>query len=1054
MARVQRIGTSSPGSSTTGHLQGYRARAHASSLTVNKNVSTTSFASSAPAHPRSPAYLHANQSSSSLSQWSPGRKNFAKKIVNIGKPTDIEHGIHVEYNPERRKFMGIPDVWQNEVPTDDPLDTTCISPHLVPTPRPNSQDEHSIGWPYNVQHKAHVDVDVTGSGKVGLKGLPSEWKAVLEEQGISEQEIKQHPQALQKLMQLQLNDLELPPPSRPPPPPPKPLPNGMALNIAPRSPDPKSRQQMHVSSIQAKMDTTTNPRRTSSLNPAGRPPVDQPYPSKLHYPQTRPSPAPRSNSDNWDTKTVVASRSKLDYPPGTGRESAGGNGDYSRVRTHSAGATNTEISQNWKSSSRTSNDSESSTRTRTAESVVSGHTSSASIEGPADSTSNVNMTTSCSNSQVKVPISPTFSNGTSVGNRSPPTSTGSGSSSFRSPTDSNPLPISSYFKDRSPTPLVTKQTGASQDASSPMSPPTSGSAGAVTPQHLRRKSVKSMYVNIPSPAAADADAKSEAGSRTDTLSVEHDERHKLMPTLSDDVLRKYALEAAKSTKSTVATFSEASKAIKGEGGPTPNYDLEDKDDLDFIKEYELQPLLSRPRPKDPYDIYKDVVKIAEGDSGFLFSATENSTSNLVVVKIIARTVTTKMKTIRNELELMKASHHQNIVAFVGCHLTPTDLWMVMERMDISLADVIAINPYQGQRHPDQGLLQECHMARVARDILEAVAYLHQHQRIHRDIRSDNILLDSQGRVKLADFGHSVQLTKEQPRRNSVVGTPYWMAPEVIRGFNYGTSVDVWSLGIVMREMLDGEPPFLNEPPLRAMFLIASGDLPKIRHRTVASKRCMSFVEACTAGEDEDRMTAQDLMSHPFLDLACDATVMSKLLSRTYELEAGEDEMSEMNEETGSEATAAGAAESRQEQPQQQQQQQLPQQHNQEHQQQPQHQNQQQQQQQQPQTLAAVEEESGYNSHEIAIVTNNAPVSLPAPVPAAPTAPVAAATVVAPTTTPAPVPIPVQAGDKMSLSDSDDSDDDIVISVATKMPARSTMGKTFPNSPALVPATRP
>lgn len=126
--------SSSPGSSTTGHYQGYRAPA--SSLTVNKNVSTTSFASSAPAHPRSPAYLHANQSSSSLSQWSPGRKNFPKKIVNIGKPTDIEHGIHVEYNPERRKFMGIPDVWQNEVPTDDPLDTTCISPHLVPTPRP------------------------------------------------------------------------------------------------------------------------------------------------------------------------------------------------------------------------------------------------------------------------------------------------------------------------------------------------------------------------------------------------------------------------------------------------------------------------------------------------------------------------------------------------------------------------------------------------------------------------------------------------------------------------------------------------------------------------------------------------------------------------------------------------------------------------------------------------------------------------------------------------------------------------------------------------------
>ncbi|KAF9943618.1 hypothetical protein BGZ65_000633, partial [Modicella reniformis] len=131
---------SSPTGSTTGHIPGY-SRGRASSLTVNKNASTTSFASSAPAPPRGTGYLHANQSTSSLSQWSPSRKSYAKKIVSIGKPTDVEHGIHVEYNAERRKFMGIPDVWQNEVPTDDPLDTTCISPHLVPTARQPSQAE-------------------------------------------------------------------------------------------------------------------------------------------------------------------------------------------------------------------------------------------------------------------------------------------------------------------------------------------------------------------------------------------------------------------------------------------------------------------------------------------------------------------------------------------------------------------------------------------------------------------------------------------------------------------------------------------------------------------------------------------------------------------------------------------------------------------------------------------------------------------------------------------------------------------------------------------------
>lgn len=315
---------------------------------------------------------------------------------------------------------------------------------------------------------------------------------------------------------------------------------------------------------------------------------------------------------------------------------------------------------------------------------------------------------------------------------------------------------------------------------------------------------------------------------------EAEQRQKLMPTLSDDLLRKYAIATTRPSlesaplpkgKADVSKSETSGSTVSPEPAVTPGvqetkseltYDqsVEDENDIAFIEEYGLKDILARPRPLDPNQLYADLVKIAEGESGFLFSATDIATGELVAVKMIANTVTTKMKTIRNELQLMKASHHPNIVAFIACHLTSSDLWMVMERMDISLADVIAINPYQGQRHPDQGLMQECHMARVAKDALEAIAFLHQHDRIHRDIRSDNILLDARGRVKLADFGHSVQLTKEIPRRNSVVGTPYWMAPEVIRGFNYGTRVDVWSLGVVMREMIEGEPPFLQEPPLR------------------------------------------------------------------------------------------------------------------------------------------------------------------------------------------------------------------------------------------------
>ncbi|KAG0280333.1 p21 protein (Cdc42 Rac)-activated kinase [Linnemannia gamsii] len=888
---------SSPASSTTGHFQGYH-RNRASSLTNNRNVSTTSFASSAPnqqqhQQQRGAAYLHANQSSSSLAQWSPGRnKNthtHAKKIVNIGEPTDIEHGIHVEYNHERRKFMGIPDVWQNEVPTDDPLDTTCISPHLVPTtrhqPMLNSNlpsEEHKIGWPYNVQHKAHVDVDISSNGKVGLKPNNTPLSALTSSPG-----------------------------------------------VVPRGPDTRpSRQDQPGYSLTPKTDLTINPRRTSSLNPAGRNPLESPQANKHSFPTTgRPSPAPRTNSDSWDSKTMVGSvpKTPTNFGMGSVQEADETPQDYSRTRNHSAGATPSEGRDAWKSSPRESAESHASSRTRTAESTCSTpkiqHRPSDASETttPTATTPSQPLPTQSATS-VSAPTTPTP---VAV---SPPSSVRKPDSvprPVRAPTDSNPLPISSYFKERSPTIVTIPQASKSTIGSSPMSPPVSGSTSAspsiMTPHHLRRKSVKSMYVNIPTPTHVDA----ENGDRVadgappnvsgGAISREEEEkRQKLMPTLSEDLLRKYALEPvgssplAKGPEGTVALNDSASAkekeneaeatSIAAESISVQDWAAEDKEDISIIEEYGLQSLLSRPRPKDPYQLYGEIVKIAEGESGFLFSATETSSGQLVAIKMIAKTVTAKMKTIRNELELMKASHHDNIVAFVDCHLSSTELWMVMERMDISLADVIAINPYRGQRHPDQGLLQECHMARVAKDILEAISYLHEENRIHRDIRSDNILLDAQGRVKLADFGHSVQLTKEQPRRNSVVGTPYWMAPEVIQGWNYGTRVDVWSLGIVMREMIEGEPPYLHEPPLRAMFLIASGALPAIKHQGLASKRCQSFVEVCTSGEGEDRPSASELLSHPFLGLACDTSIMAQLLTRTYELEAAAGDEDEEEEE--------------------------------------------------------------------------------------------------------------------------------------------------------------
>lgn len=192
----------------------------------------------------------------------------------------------------------------------------------------------------------------------------------------------------------------------------------------------------------------------------------------------------------------------------------------------------------------------------------------------------------------------------------------------------------------------------------------------------------------------------------------------------------------------------------------------------------------------------------------------------------------------------------------------------------ALTDVIFAN---------ENLLTEAHIACVCWKVLLGLEYLHSRPRpvIHRDIKSDNILVGVDGSCKITDFGFSAQ-SNAQTKRQTVAGTSYWMAPEVIKGEEYGPKVDVWSLGIMAHEMYEGEPPYMEKDPIKALFLIVSKGRPPFKNANKLSPEFKNFVEIATKMDADDRPTTTELLQHPFLEKRCDMSVILPLVEKARE----------------------------------------------------------------------------------------------------------------------------------------------------------------------------